>query len=109
MYKRHEGEKKVVFYDSPKRHAEMKIKLHYDRLTQGEFFRNFITGYIEEDPLLIEFIQRYKEEKGKQSKTQIRKVRKEYKKMGEEKAKYNLGENEIEDIFDILEQENPDL
>tara|TARA_A100001515_G_scaffold95792_1_gene76862 strand:- start:555 stop:884 length:330 start_codon:yes stop_codon:yes gene_type:complete len=109
MFKHHEDEKKVVFYDSPKRHAEMKVKLHYDRLTQGEFFRSLITGYIEEDPLLIEFVQNYKEDKGKQSKTQIRKSRKEYKKMYEQKKIFNLGEEEIEDIFDILEQENPDL
>ena len=29
--------------------------------------------------------------------------------MYEQKKIFNLGEEEIEDIFDILEQENPDL
>ena len=31
-------EKKIVFNETDSRHAELKIKLHYDGLKQGEFF-----------------------------------------------------------------------
>ena len=42
-----EATKKVVFYDTDKRHADLKIRLHYDGLTQAGFFRSMITGYLE--------------------------------------------------------------
>ena len=32
-----EAGKKIVFYDSEKNHAELKIRLHYDGLTQSAF------------------------------------------------------------------------
>ena len=34
-----EEKKKIVFDSSGKKHAEFKIKLQYDGLGQGEFFR----------------------------------------------------------------------
>ena len=41
--------KKIVFYDSDKRHAELKVRLKHDSLTQAEFFRTLITGYLDKD------------------------------------------------------------
>ena len=42
-------EKKIVFNDTDKRHADLKIRLQHDDLSQSEFFRAMITGYIEKD------------------------------------------------------------
>ena len=42
-----ETTKKVVFYDTDKRHANLKIRLHYDGLTQAGFFRGMVTGYLD--------------------------------------------------------------
>ena len=39
-------EKKIVFNDTDKRHADLKIRLQHDDLRQAEFFRAMITGYI---------------------------------------------------------------
>ena len=41
--------KKVVFYENEKKHADFKIRLNYDNLSQSEFFRAIISGYIEQD------------------------------------------------------------
>ena len=56
------NEKKILFYDTDKRHAELKIKLEYDGMRQSEFFRALVTGYLEEDEDIISFLTSYKEE-----------------------------------------------
>ena len=54
--------KKIIFEDTDKRHADLKIRLHYDQLKQGEFFRLMLTGYIEKDERVMSYIEEYKGE-----------------------------------------------
>lgn len=100
-------DKKILFYDTDKRHAELKIRLQYDGLKQSEFFRAMVTGYLEEDPSIMEYVDTYKESDGKQSGRQQKITQKETK-QGRELAK-TFAESEIENIFDIIERENPEL
>jgi len=102
--------KKIVFYDTDKRHADLKIRLHYDGLTQAGFFRAMVSGYLNKDPSIIDFIQRFKETNN----VQIAKKRgatDELLQSGDEvKNKFSLlKEDEVENIFDIIEKEFPDL
>ena len=55
-----ESMKKIVFHDTDKRHADLKIRLHYDGFTQAGFFRALISGYLYNDHSVIDFIQRVK-------------------------------------------------
>ena len=103
------NQKKVVFYDTEKRHAELKIRLHYDGLTQTGFFRSMITGYIEKDEDLMEYLLKIKQEQGTQGKTKVSASQKLYKKGNEIKNEFALDSSELENIFDILEEEHPDL
>ena len=41
-----EPAQKIVFYDTEKRKAELKIKLHGDGLSQADFFRSVIIAYL---------------------------------------------------------------
>jgi hypothetical protein len=100
-------DKKILFTDTDKRHAELKIKLQYDGIGQGEFFRALVTGYLEEDPSLMEYVDSYKESDGRQSGRQ-QKVTKKEREESRETAK-TFASNEIENIFDIIEKENPEL
>ena len=50
--------KKILFYDTDKRHADLKIKLQYDGLGQSEFFRALVTGYLEEDPSIMDYVSK---------------------------------------------------
>ena len=52
--------KKVVFYDTDKRFADLKIRLGHDKISQAQFFRSIVTGYIEQDEDILNFIDRYK-------------------------------------------------
>ena len=42
--------KKVQFVDTDVRHAQLKIKLERESISQAEFFRACLTGMIDEDP-----------------------------------------------------------
>ena len=41
--------KQIVFEALDKKHADLRIRLHYDGIKQGEFFRCFIDGYLEKN------------------------------------------------------------
>ena len=48
--------KRIIFLDTDRRHADLKIRLYYDGLSQTDFFKGMITGYIERDERLVPFI-----------------------------------------------------
>ena len=98
-------EKRVVFMENDHRHAQMVLKLKYLRLTQAAFFRHVITGLINDDPRIVEFTN----EIAFTSKTKKDKAEK-LQRQGQEKMKdLGLSENDVDDIFDMIEQEFPDL
>ena len=105
-----ETTKKVVFYDTDKRHADLKIRLHYDGLTQAGFFRGMVTGYLDKDPAIIDFIQRLKDTNNVQSVKKRRESNRLLEVGDETKKKFSLLEDdEVESIFDIIEKEFPEL
>ena len=59
--------KKIMFDDTDIRHAKLKIRLHHDSLTQADFFRAMVTGYIEKDATIVKYIDQYKETNQKQN------------------------------------------
>ena len=102
-------EKKILFTDTDKRHANLKLRLHYDGLTQADFFRSLITGYLEKDENIMNFIAGVQESKNIHSK-QKRAKSKKLEEEGENlMKKLGLEEEEIENIFDLLEEEHPNL
>ena len=97
--------KRIVFTDTDHRHAQLVVKLKNDGITQAKFFRNLITGYLEGDSRLIEFVR----EKGKlsiQRKNKIYKLEEKGRALVQE---LGLGEEQVEDIFDMIAEEFPDL
>jgi hypothetical protein len=101
--------KKVIFEESDKRHADLKIRLHADDMKQGEFFRLMVAGYIERDERIVNFVEEYKEKNNIQSKEKRTKSKNIYNKSNETKSKFALNEGEVESIFDLLEKECPEL
>jgi len=101
--------KRIVFEELDKRHADLKIRLHADGLKQGEFFRLMITGYLERDDRIVEFVEEYREENNIQSKQKRAKSKKSHEQANEVKNKFALNDKEVENIFDLLEKEYPEL
>jgi hypothetical protein len=102
-------DKRISFMDTDKRSADLMIRLKHDGLTKTKFFREVLTGYLERDHAIVDFIERVKDETGSQSKKQAKIVKESEDQGKENKTKFGLGEEEIENIFDLLEKEHPDL
>ncbi len=100
--------KKIVFYDSDKRYADLKIRLEHDKLSQAKFFRGILTGYLSQDPDILNFVDKLKASKrnDKTSKKRNKEIRELVNGGNETLEKVLLNEDEIENIFDILENED---
>lgn len=101
---------KLTFFLDSKLHENLKIRLYYDQIkTQSEFFRHCVESYLEQNKLFMEFLDDYKINKKIQSKanvTKSRKLRQKGRKLMQELA---LTEEEVENIFDMLKEEMPEL
>jgi hypothetical protein len=109
MKNKKEKTKRLVFDDTDSRHAQLKVRLDYDGLTQAEFFRSFITGYLNKDELVMNFIRKYKEDKRTQSKRNIKIIMKDYETAEDLLSKFGIEQDELENIFDLIAKEHPDL
>jgi hypothetical protein len=98
--------KKIMFYDSVDRQTKLRIRCDFDGITQSQFFRMMVTGYIENDELVYNFLKKCKERynlQGQQKRDKIDRTRKNLEKT---KNKFVLKDQEIESIFDVLEMES---
>ncbi len=101
--------KRLVFDDTDKRHVQLKSRLDYDGLTQAEFFRSFITGYLNKDEIIMKFINTYKENKKIQSKRNVKIINKDYQDADNLMSQFGIKEEDLENIFDVIAKEHPDL
>lgn len=97
--------KKIMFYDTPARQAQLRVKCQHDGLKQSEFFRLMIEGYLDDNPHIVSFLHACKERYNIQGKANRNKITK-MKSQGHEKLKdFGLVDSDIENIFDILEND----
>jgi len=101
--------KKVIFTIPEQDKAKFKIQLQYDSLTQAQFLRGMIDGYINRDEDFMCFVSKLKGENKSQSKLQLKKVEKNLKEMKQTQNSFALDDDEVENIFDMLEEEHPEL
>ena len=95
--------KRIVFTENDHRHAKLVIKLKQIEITQAAFFRHIITGVIEDDPRILEYVNEI---------SKISKLRKAEKtklqNIGNQKMKdFNLSDEDVVDIFDLIEGDGP--
>jgi hypothetical protein len=91
-------------------HENLKIRLYYDQIkTQSEFFRYCVESYLEQNPLFVEFLDDYKINKKIQSKARVNKSRALRSRGADLLEELGVTEKDLENIFDILEEELPEL
>ena len=104
------SDKKQICFDSvAKLHADLKIRLHADGIKQGEFFRLMVSGYLEGDERIINFVEEHREKKSVQSKDKRAKTKKLRDAGKNVTSKFALDKGEIESIFDLIAEEHPEL
>jgi hypothetical protein len=97
--------KRIVFTANDHQHAKLLLRLKHDGLKQSQFFRCLIEGYVSGDERINNFIAE------KSTHSQKRKAKSANLSKRGQSALSDLGlnEGEVDNIFDILEQEHPDL
>lgn len=101
---------KLTFFLDSKLHENLKIRLYYDQVkSQSEFFRMCVESYLQQNKLFMEFFDNYKINKKVQSKVRVNKSRKVREKGNKLMQELALTEEDVENIFDILEEELPEL
>jgi len=101
--------KKFMFYDTEKRQADLRIRLRHDGLNQSHFFRAMITGYLENDPDIVSYLSRYRGDHSIQGINKRQASERLIKKGAETKKIFALDENDIENVFDLIAEEHPEL
>ena len=108
-----EKKKRIIIYDTVVRNAQFKIALKKAGLTQAKVFRQVMTSFIENDELYQSIVRLLDNKSGKKSqkRTKLSQERdnKDLKKQKEIEKKLNLDNEELEDIFDLIAREHPDL
>ena len=101
---------KFKFYGKEEYLAKFKLRMEYHSMSQSEFFRACVEEVIDKEDLIEEFIENYKEDKGKlkQKKTRAN-IKKERQQAEDMINKLGLGDEEIDNIFDIIAKEHPEL
>jgi len=102
-------EKKVIFSVADNQKAKFKVQLQYDSLTQGQFLKGVMEAYINQDENLMKFVATLKKQLQVQSQIPRKKAIKNIEERKSTINKFALEDNEVENIFDILEQEYPEL
>ena len=97
--------KRIVFTENDHRHAQLVVKLKMDGMTQSKFFRQLITGYLQDD----ERIRSYVLDHSDLSKLKIKKSKKLIKEGKKIASDLGLDNEQVEDIFDMIAEEFPDL
>ncbi len=99
------NDKRIVFTDTDHRHAQLLVRLRTDGMKQSQFFRALITGYINQDDRIVSYFDDIKPQ-SKSKKTKSNKLRKEGKDL---MSATGFSNDQIEDIFDLIAEEHPDL
>jgi len=101
--------KRIVFDDTDTRHARLRVQLERDGLTQAEFFRAYISAYLDKNENIMTFIRDYKLHNNVGQKRSIKIIQKEEEMRGRLMTKFGIGDEELESIFDLIAEEHPDL
>lgn len=86
-----------------KTYMDLLIKIRHENLNWKRFFRILVKGFLEDDPGIMEYIDHEMCEIRAKGRTKV--LKKERKQTEETIRVFGLDEEEIEDIYDILEEE----
>ena len=100
----------VSFFLHPRIHEELKIRLYYEGFaTQSEFFRACTLSLLEKNKKFMEFLDHYRENEGLMSKAKLRKSKKLREDGKDLMKELGITKEDVENIFDLIEEEIPEL
>tara|TARA_Y100000004_G_C8759691_1_gene346014 strand:+ start:201 stop:506 length:306 start_codon:yes stop_codon:yes gene_type:complete len=97
--------KKVVFYESEDAYARFLIRLRFDKIRQGEFYKFLLRKYIDNDPNMLCLVEEYKTANKATGKKRLQTVRRGHQEGRSLLDDLGITESEKSKIFDIIEEE----
>jgi hypothetical protein len=104
-----EEAKRVRFYIKNDAHIRFKAALSKHQLSMSEFLRACCDAVSDDNPLMNNFIDHYKEVSEKHSKRNNNIIKKDRAKGEELLADFGIEDSEIENIFDIIADQHPEI
>ena len=101
--------KKIMFYDTEKNQVDLRVRLKNDNLNQSTFFRAMIDGYLNRDTRILDYLYSFKEQHSLAGVSHHTAEKKMTKKYHETKNNFGLNPEDIENFFDIMDEEHPEL
>ncbi len=94
----------IKIKDSEALVTKLKLQLSYDNLNMVKFFKILIDSYLNRDQRMLEILQEKNTRNTKRSK-RLKDERETKKTIND----FALDDNDVEDIFDLIAKENPEL
>jgi hypothetical protein len=104
-----EGSKRVYVYIDEEQHVQLKIRLNYLGISMSEFVRACGEGLLNKHPIMEQFMDHYRETSPKFSKKAAKQAKKDREKSEKIDKDLGLDFDEIEDIFDLIEEDHPEI
>jgi len=101
--------KRIVFKVSDHDHAKLIVRLRHNSLTQSEFFKAIIEAVNSDNDTILSFIGDYVSSKQKLNKQRIKKSKKLITQGQQLSKDFSLNADEVEDVFDLIAEEFPEL
>jgi len=100
-----------IYANVPQSHkVELKVRLHHHGLTQSNFLRGVVAAFLQDEEQFMDWFDTWKLKNSKINSLQSHKKSKKLHQQGEKlAAKFGINDGEIDNIFDILEKEHPEL
>ncbi len=101
--------KKIIFEDTHARHAQLRVRLRHDGLTQGQFFTSLVAAYLDGSKDIMHVIDALKARLKKHGKHR-NKTSKRLRERGQEQMReFGLSATERDRLFDLIAEEYGDL
>lgn len=101
-----EHESRLVFIIEKSLHNKFRVRAAEDKLSQKAFIAGALQGYVDDDPSIIEFVQKLTGLAHKNVEKQNRNLKRAEEVM---KRFTPFDSEEIDNIFDAIEKENPNI
>lgn len=104
MATRKEGESRLAFILDAEIHEAFRVCCIEDRISQSAFVRHIIKRYVEKDKNALKLVQSMKKISKMDKKKRVKEIEKE-----DYNDFYDFDIGELDDIFDQIQEANPDL
>jgi succinate dehydrogenase/fumarate reductase flavoprotein subunit len=103
------GSKRVYVYLDEQQHVQLKVRLDYLGISMTEFVRVCGGALLDQHPIMEQFMDHYRETNPKFSKKNVKQAKKDREESDKLMEDLGLNIDDIENIFDIIEEDHPEI